>query len=472
MNINNKNTTTPKKKSHSPNQKHSPDMNFKNYCLSCGDIAISQGLPYQWAETHWQYLSNERAPIGLERLAAQYLEQHYPEKATTAATNSAAKYVLFALPELPAKPTEHIIPLQDAWLRIGKDGAIHVQQPNKTVGITYFIKASIQQSQGIYQPQPLPAQSLFRRFLETSLPNAETRALVQEFCGYTLLNGVQMQKAQIWQGAGANGKSVLLKIISELHEKSAAVRLDKLEGFSLTQLVGASLAISSETPRGKINEEMLKAVITGDPITVEPKYKSEFTYSPTAKWIIACNEFPRIGDKSDGIWRRFHIIDWTEQIPEQKRVHGLDAQIISRELKLVLDWCLEGVQRLILRGEFLEPDSVKLASQLKRYENNNVAIFAEDTNLGPATGGGYLLKDELYARYDDYCRRFGYARHSKDNLCKQLYALFKGINKDMRVRINGKNGIRVIPLQFHEETAPLTPEEEQQEQAEIDAAGF
>lgn len=468
MNINNKNTTTPKKKSHSPNQKHSPDMNFKNYCLSCGDITISQGLPYRWAETHWQYLSNERAPIGLERLAAQYLEQHYPEKATTTATNSAAKYALFALPELPAKPTEHIIPLQDAWLRIGKDGVIHVQQPNKTVGITYFIKASINQSQGVYRPQPLPAQSLFRQFLETSLPDAEVRNLVQEYCGYTLLSGVQLQKGEIWQGQGANGKSVLLKIISELHEKRAAIRLDKLEGFALTQLVGASLAISSETPRGHINEEMLKAVVTGDPITVEPKYKSEFTYSPNAKWIIACNEFPRIGDKSDGIWRRFHVIDWTVQIPEKKRVHDLDRQIIQNELKLVLDWCLDGVQRLILRGDFDEPVSVKQAGLISRNENNNVAIFAEETNLTPATQGEYLTKDDLYDRYVEYCRRNGYSSHNNINFFKQLYRLFKGINKEMKR--NGKNGkpIRVVPLQFKEEAAPLSAEEVRQEQLELD----
>ncbi len=472
MSVNTKtNNPSSKKKHYHPDLKKSRDSNFKNFCLQKGDLANGQGTPYQWVGNHWRHLSSNATPIGLERIAVSYLETHHPEKATTANTISAAKFALFELPPLPAKPTDHIIPLLNAWLRIGKDGAIHVQQPSLFLGITYVIKASLQQSQGIYLPQPLPAKSLFGRFLETSLPNPEIRALVQEFCGYTLLNGVHLQKAQIWQGAGANGKSVLLKIISELHEKCAAVRLDKLEGFALTQLVGASLAISSETPRGKINEEMLKAVITGDPITVEPKHKSEFTYSPAAKWIIACNEFPRIGDKSDGIWRRFQIIDWTVQIPERHRVYGLDSQIINNELKLVLDWCLEGVQRLIQRGEFLEPDSVKFASQMKRNENNNVAMFAEDTNLVPATGSGHLAKDELYARYRDYCLSCGYTPHNKDNFFKQLYALFKGINKEMKKAIKGK-WVRVIPLQFLEEAAPLTPEEQQQEQAEIDAVGM
>lgn len=467
MNVNNKNTTTPNKKRYSPNQKKSRDSNFKDYCLRSGDITISQGSPYRWSNNHWRLLCNENTPIGLERMALDYLETHYPDKANTASTLSAARYALMTLPQLPAKPTDHIIPLQDAWLRISKNGVIEVLQPNKASGITYVIKASINQSQGTYRPQSLPAHSLFRRFLETSLPDAEVRDLVQEFCGYTLLNGVQMQKAQIWQGQGANGKSVLLKIISELHEKRAAIRLDKLEGFALTQLVGASLAISSETPRGSINEEMLKAVITGDPITVEPKYKPEFTHSPSAKWIIACNEFPRIGDKSDGIWRRFQVIDWSVQIPEKKRVHDLDSQIIKNELKLVLDWCLEGVQRLIMRGEFQEPAVVKQASLMKRNENSNVAMFAEESNLTLATGNEYLIKDELYTKYREYCQGSGYTPHNKDNFFKQLYGLFKGINKELKKSVKGK-WLRVVPLHFKEDAAPLNAEEEQQEQLQLD----
>lgn len=471
MHVKNKNTATPKKKPYSPNQRHSPDMNFKNYCLSRGDIAGGKGSPYRWNNNYWQLLSNDDTPIGLERVALRYLETYYPDRASTANTISAAKYALMDLPELPAKPTDHIIPLQNAWLCIGKNGVIEVLQPNKDVGITYVIKASINQSQGVYHPQPLPSQSLFRQFLETSLPDAEVRDLVQEYCGYTLLNGIHFQRLAVFKGFGANGKSVLLKIISELHEKRAAIRLDKLEGFALTQLVGASLAISSETPRGSINEEMLKAIVSGDPITVEPKYKPEFTYSPSAKWIIACNEFPRIGDKSDGIWRRLLVIDWTVQVPEKERVHDLDRQIIQNELKLVLDWCLEGVQRLILRGDFYEPASVKQAGLQSRNENNNVAMFAEETNLTPATQDEYLTKDDLYGRYDEYCRNSGYKPYKKDNFFKLLYALFKGINKDMKKAIKGKS-IRVVPLQFKEEAAPLSAEEARQEQAEIDAVGF
>jgi putative DNA primase/helicase len=460
-------SASPRASNHRKDSGKSPDVNFKNYCLSSNDLAVSRGLPYQWAGNHWVSLSDERNLIGLEQLSAAYLEKNFPDKATSRNVLSAAKFALLYLPELPDKPNEHIIPLHDSWLSIGKDGSLQAKAPDMRIGITYVINAKLGQTCGDYQPAPLPEDSMFASFLSQSLPELEIRNLIQEFSGYTLLNDVQMQKAQIWQGAGANGKSVLLKIISELHEKRAAMSLDKLEGFSLAQLVGASLAISSETPRGNINEEMLKAVITGDPITVNQKYKPEFTFSPSAKWIIACNEFPRISDKSDGIWRRFHVINWMVQIPENQRIYDLDKQIIKNELKLVLDWCLIGAQRLVRRGKFNELKAIQQASIAKRNENNNVAMFAEENNLTLASGNTYLIKDELYAKYREYCLDSGYAAHNKDNFFKQVYNLFPVINKDLKKPINGK-WVRVVPLCLQEEKAPLTPIEAAVEQKQID----
>ncbi len=181
------------KKGHTPDYKKSSDVNFKDFCLSRNDLAVSQGFPYQWMDSHWRPLSDAGTRIGLERLSAAYLEQCFPDKASTNLALSAAKFALFSLPELPARPDSHIIPLQDAWLIIGDDGAaIQAIPPDKNIGITYTIKAKLGQSSGIYQPSSLPEESLFSSFLKRSLPDMETRTLIQEFCGYTLLNGVQM----------------------------------------------------------------------------------------------------------------------------------------------------------------------------------------------------------------------------------------------------------------------------------------
>ena len=449
------------------NAKVSAESSFKDYCLYQNSFSGHGGEAYQWTGIYWKRLASPQQRTGLERIAAKYLESNFPDKAGNDLACKASKYSILLLPELPEKPRAHIIPLRNGWLEIEKDGTIREAKPDKNLGITYVIKADLMPQQGIYQPSPLPANSLFRKFLETSLPAPQIRELLQEYCGYTLLNGVHLQKAQIWVGNGSNGKSVLLKILTALHEKSASIRLDKLEGFALTQLVGASLAISAETPRGNINEEVLKAVITGDPITVEPKHKPEFTYSPTAKWIIACNEFPRIGDKSNGVWRRVQIIEWNVEITESQSIHNLEEQIIEKELRLVLDWCLEGAQRLLMRGKFNEPESIKAANDRKRHENNNVAMFSDETHLTLASGNEYLIKDDLYTMYREYCSASGYSAHNKDNFFKQLYSLFKGINKEMKKSVKGK-WIRVVPLHYKEEPAPLSAEEKHNEQLELE----
>ena len=268
------------------------------------------------------------------------------------------------------------------------------------------------------------ASSLFYKFLSVSLPDEDVRALVQEYCGYTLLNDVRHQVAQIWVGDGRNGKSVLLKIIQKLHAKVGSLQLDKLDGFGLTSLVDSSLIVCSEAPKRGINEQVFKQIISGDPISVEYKFKDSFTYSPRGKFLIACNRFPHITDDSNGVWRRLQIIKWDVNLTDEQEIPNIDEMIISKELQLVVDWCLEGLSRLLVRGDFAEPESVLHRKKAEKVNSNNVLAFIEDHGLDIDPVGRSTHKHLIYEKYEEYCHSHGLSPFQGNEFWKRVLQKF------------------------------------------------
>ena len=357
---------------------------------------------------------------------------------------------LLELPILPAAPEVTVVPLQDKWLVVEEDGQFRVMEPNRDWGVTYEINAHSHMgcNFGTYEPKDLPEDSWFSRFLAVSLPNLEERALVQEYCGYTLLNDVRFQVAQVWVGNGRNGKSVLLKVMEKLHSKVGSISLDKLSDFGLTPIVNASLVVSSETPKGGIDEQALKQIISGDPVTVEYKFKDSFKYSPTAKLLIACNRFPHVKDDSNGVWRRLQIVHWGVNLTEDQEIPNMEKKIIDNEIKAVLDWCLQGLSRLLRRGSFNVPESSKIRKDSEKMNSNNILAFVEDYGLGICPMGKVIYKHSIYEKYDKYCLSNGLTAFRGNEFWKRMAQIFPAMQEKKKPDSSG-NRLRAVNLAFN-----------------------
>lgn len=401
------------------------------------DMAVAQRdehvSSYQWQGNYWKALTKHDC----QQHAFHWLEKHYPNKVSAKLASQCYQSAQYTANRLPDKPSENIVPLRDCWVVMGDDGNLTVKQPSRAYGITYQIGASLKASDGVYQPAPLPAHSYFHKFLATSLPDPEIRELVQQYCGYTLLGDTRFQVAQVWCGFGSNGKSVLLKIMQELHQKTAAIRLDKMEQFGLASITDASLAVSAETPKRGINEQMLKACITSDPVVLESKGKNEFTYRPTAKWIIACNRFPRIHDETSGVFRRLQIINWEVQFDSNSRIDRLDELIINNELHHVVSWCLGGLQRLLKQGKFILPASVLSNTQREQESSNTVLTFTQDYMVNYNQHGQTVAKEVMFKKYQDYCEEQGHMACGTAEFWSRMHAVFSQL-KETKKRASGK----------------------------------
>lgn len=390
---------------------------------------------YEWTGTYWKQLTRQE---GRAR-AFDWLAKNFPNMAGNKHAANAFESSLFYLKELPAKPTKTIIPLKNVWIEVSDKGLLRLVKPDKAIGVTYNINAHLnfKECSRFYTPKAVPETSMFYRFITTSLPDPEVRDLVQEYLGYTLLSSAKYQQAQVWEGTGSNGKSVMLAIIKALHEHPCAVNLDKLQPFDLAPLKNASLAISAETPKGQLDENTLKACIAGDAVSMCNKYQMAFTHEPTAKWIMSCNRFPRIQDDSNGVFRRLQYISWSAVFEGKDIINDLHMLIIENELDVVVDWCLAGIQRLEARQRFAPPASVVAKLEAEKVASNSVLAFIKD--------GDYITdptlfatdKNKFYQSYEQWAEDSGSTSYGGGEFWKRVKTILPGL-QEMQKTVNSK----------------------------------
>lgn len=420
---------------------------YAEACAKDRYTACDGEVVYRWLQDHWHAQTQKESNTD----ALQWLDKFDRAKSTAAIAQTCVDTAVLFMKPLPALPpkTVTIVPLKHRWLFVEPDGQIHAIEPDPAVGITHRLVCDNDIPVGPYVPQPLDADSLFAKFLNSSLPDQAVQDFVQEYVGSTFIANNRFQVGTLWIGAGSNGKSLLLNVVRALHERSAAIRLDKLDGFDLESLVGASLAYCDETPKSKINQQALKSLISGGSVQINRKFLKAVNYRCTAKFIICSNHMPTATDHSDGWWRRLHIVEWNQQIKGKKIIHNLDDKIIDNELGAVLDWALLGLQRLLARGEFAVPEVMEQAKEEAIQSSNTVFSWVQDAGVALSTLPSQMVsKPDLYDRYRNHCQQNGVMPVGNAEFFKRIKTIFPTAKEDRVVlTVNGvKQRVRRIGL--------------------------
>lgn len=257
---------------------------------------------------------------------------------------------------------------------------------------------------------------------------AQKIAFVQEWFGYCLIPDVSQHKFVWMVGAGGNGKSVLLSVLTKLVGESnvSHAYLERLgEKVVRAELEGKLLNVSSEmSADATVSDGYYKAIVAGDIIEAERKFKPSFSFRPTVRLIASTNNLPRLLDLSDGFSRRAVILSFNRKFADHEKDVGLEAKLHA-ELSGIMVWAVEGLRRLRERGTFVVPESSFAALQQYRQESDPVALFTDEclqitTNMGMAPG-------VLYQQYSGWCRENGYKALQSMNFGKRLAA--QGIGK-------------------------------------------
>ena len=274
----------------------------------------------------------------------------------------------------------------------------------------------------------------WRRFLKEVLPRESERFLLQEYLGYCLSFDTSQHRFLVLVGEGANGKSVVTEVATHClgHDNVTHVGLERFgDRFSMAPMMGKLANIVSElgVVRG-VAEDFLKAVVSGDRVQVEFKFKSPVYVSLTTRLLFATNELPVFRDRSRGLWRRLMILPFNVTIPEEKQDKTLARTICDTEAPGVFNWMLAGLRRLRERGAFRLPSSSRRAVEGHRRTSNPALAFLEERCR--ADQAGQVLSAQLYSRYALWCEHQRLRPLTKQQFGQEVRRNFPAVQRVQR----------------------------------------
>lgn len=380
------------------------------------EFASESCLVYRWAGTHWGVVHRG---IG-EGYCSTWLDNGAPSKSSQRTARDCWSFARTRLSQTNPVPAidlrRAIVPCQDAYLEITKDG-IRALAPDPELGMTHALNIASQAKHGAaYHPQPLPENSKLHKFLSRALPDPEVRALVQEQCGMTLLPG-NYQMATWWYGVPGSGKSTLAEAVELMQRQVARLNLQTLGNtFALEGIIGANLIVVDENECEKYQEGTFKSLVSGNGVSINRKNLSVINYHSRAKWLLTSNQSPYFRDRSGGVARRLTIVEWKVQIPETEREQDFHKVIFEEEGQLFLDWMLEGARRIVERGRFMAdhelPVAAREAKQASVHNSDSIASWVHHDRVlfGDAAGGRNAEQPitVIYERYKKWCEGQGF----------------------------------------------------------------
>ncbi|MEI8374957.1 MAG: phage/plasmid primase, P4 family [Planctomycetota bacterium] len=279
---------------------------------------------------------------------------------------------------------------------------------------------------------------LWDGFLRFNLEDdVERIAVAQEWAGYLLVPSTDEQKFLVLEGEGKNGKSVYIAALTAMLgvENVSSVALENFgDRFQRTDTIGKLLNTSSDCGElDKAAEGLLKSFISGDRMFFDRKGIEGMNCPPTARLMIACNNRPRFNDRSDGIWRRMLCMPWKIEVPEDRRVRGMDKVAWwqkSGELGGIFCWALEGLIRLIQQKGFTHSAEMDLTLNDYKQEMNPARGFLTENVEENSTGE--IPSAWLYHLYRKWADMSGYHPLASKTFFKEVVRVFKKAKKIRR----------------------------------------
>jgi putative DNA primase/helicase len=210
-----------------------------------------------------------------------------------------------------------------------------------------------------------PEPKRFYKFLDSLELDEETENTLQEIFGYLLTNDTRQQKIFLIVGPKRGGKGTLVFVLEQMlgSENITFQTLDSLTGeFGRWPLIDKKLAVFADArlgTRGNIHRlvETLLSISGGDPQTINRKYGTFWTGRLGVRFLMTTNNLPKFKDTSGTIASRFIMLAFTQSFYNREDIN-LKSKLLP-ELPGILNWALNGLDRLRKYGYFEQPAASK-----------------------------------------------------------------------------------------------------------------
>jgi putative DNA primase/helicase len=275
-----------------------------------------------------------------------------------------------------------------------------------------------------FEYNPDASAPRFKKYLDEVLPDVDKQKVFAEYCGYIFIKPsvLKLEKMLILYGTGANGKSVFFEILNALlgTENFSSYSLQDLtndNGYYRAKIANKLVNYASEI-NGKLETDVFKQMVSGEPISVRLPYGEPFILTEYAKLIFNCNELPKDVEHTNAFFRRFLIMGFDVTIAEDSQDKELANKIIQGELSGVFNWILQGLDRLLIQKKFSKCAAVENARSDYEKQSDSVKMFIEDLEYKTSTE--FTPVKELYHQYREYCIEDGFHKVNKSNFMKRL----------------------------------------------------
>jgi putative DNA primase/helicase len=257
-------------------------------------------------------------------------------------------------------------------------------------------------------------------------------AVLGEWYGYVVSGRLDLHKILLMVGPTRGGKGVIARVLSAMIGKRnvSGPTLHSLGGdFGLAPLIGKSLALISDArfvgKNSGIVVERLLSISGEDTLTVNIKYREQWSGKLPCRLHVISNELPRLGDASTAVIGRIVLLPLTRSWLS-KEDHGLESALLA-ELPGILNWSLAGLERLTFtnKNRFTVVAAADEAVTAMRDLSSPVGAFVRERCK---TGGKEMVEvNKLYAGYKNWCEDNEHPKSTKQVFGRDLRAVVPSI---------------------------------------------
>jgi P4 family phage/plasmid primase-like protien len=285
---------------------------------------------------------------------------------------------------------------------------------------------SINQKPITYNPKARP--KLFGRFLGQVLYHPEIRTAV-EAMAYTFYRDCPFEHFFKLHGYGANGKSVFTGLLTKIHGKRNVSNVSLLslmnERFASSDLEFKDINIDTELSGIPIKDISILKKLTGgrkQPIRIEQKYKIAYDTYLYAKLFFNANTLTDTIDQTNAIYRRQIIISFPNTFEgKNDDPHLLDKLTNEEEVSGIFNVLMIALRTLLKNnGIYLHEKTIEERRAKSERAVNPIKAFIAEAVAEDSTEIDYVIKADLFASYEKYCKKYLLPPKSIEGLGKEL----------------------------------------------------
>lgn len=280
---------------------------------------------------------------------------------------------------------------------------------------------------------------MFDAFLDEVLPEKEAQDILMEMIGYCFIptKSMKLERCLMLYGPGANGKGVIFNIvvaiIGENHVRGFSMESLSNDPNARAQLRDILLNYSTELG-GKCNPDMIKKLVSGEPVHVKTLYKDVTMMSDySTKFMFNSNTLPRGAENTFAFFRRWIILPFNHEVPKEKRDIHLSDKLMT-ELPGIFNRVLSGIKRLVENEDFTSSKLVDEMLEQYKEQTNSVLRFIKDEGWIPSVPKHttehvssevpHVTRQYFYAEYKKYCESNGCTSSTSFDFGKKIKEYF------------------------------------------------